>query len=189
MLIFGVIQLFPSSLFPFAQSKKFSPCSAALRFGCKSCEQPRPLSDCWVALVQLDEYFKLIAEDGQMREYLFESNVRDYEGDVEVNKQIRSTLENPKGADFWWLNNGITIVAESVTGHPQELVIDDPQIVNGLQTSQVIFECLRQPPLPTGQIQPRHVVIRIIKSTDEELSDRIIRATNSQTKIPAQYRR
>jgi hypothetical protein len=50
---------------------------------------------CWMALVQLDEYFKLIAEDGQIREYLFESNVRDYEGDVEVNKQIRSTLDNP----------------------------------------------------------------------------------------------
>ena len=144
---------------------------------------------CWMALVQLDEYFKLIAEDGQIREYLFESNVRDYEGDVEVNKQIRSTLDNPQGADFWWLNNGITIVAESVSGPSQELVLDDPQIVNGLQTSQVIFECLRQPLLPTGQVQPRHVVIRIIKSTDEELSDRIIRATNSQTKIPIQYLR
>jgi hypothetical protein len=144
---------------------------------------------CWMALVQLDEYFKLIAEDGQIREYLFESNVRDYEGEVEVNRQIRSTLENPQGADFWWLNNGITIVAEDVTGHPQELVLDDPQIVNGLQTSQVVFECLRQPTLPAGQVQPRHVVIRIIKSADEQLRDRIIRATNSQTKIPVQYLR
>jgi hypothetical protein len=144
---------------------------------------------CWMALVKLDEYFKLIAEDGQIREYLFESNVRDYEGDVEVNKQIRSTLETPQtGIDFWWLNNGITIVAENVSGYSGELVLDDPQIVNGLQTSQVIFDCLREPTL-FGKPTLGHILVRIIKSNDDKLRDRIIRATNSQTKIPVQYLR
>ena len=144
---------------------------------------------CWMALVKLDEYFKLIAEDGQIREFLFESNVRDYEGDVEVNKQIRSTLETPQvGIDFWWLNNGITIVAENVTGHKSELVVDDPQIVNGLQTSQIIFDCLREPAL-FGKPTLGHILVRIIKSDDDQLRDRIIRASNSQTKIPVQYLR
>ncbi len=143
----------------------------------------------YVALVELGEFFKLLSENGVLREYLFESNVRDYEGDVEVNKQIGNTLQNPQpGIDFWWLNNGITIVTVNVTGHSQELVLDDPQIVNGLQTSQVIFDCLKQPLLTSGS-EKRHVAIRIIKSPDNAVQDKIIRATNSQTKIPIQFLR
>src|SRR5204863_2079274 len=86
----------------------------------------------YVALVPIEEFYSLIADSGQIREYLFDSNVRDYEGDVQVNKQIRETLENPnKDIDFWWLNNGITIIAEEVVGHSPEFGLHDPQIVNG----------------------------------------------------------
>lgn len=54
----------------------------------------------------------ITSEHGELLEYLFESNVRDYEGDVEVNEQIRETLHNQNDkAEFWWLNNGITILA------------------------------------------------------------------------------
>ncbi|MDB6019244.1 MAG: abortive phage resistance protein [Pedosphaera sp.] len=142
-----------------------------------------------VALVEIGDYYHLIVENGALREYLFESNVRDYEGDVDVNKHIRETLEKPHDtAGFWWLNNGITIVAESVYGHSQELAFDDPRIVNGLQTSQEIFRHFRQQPLLVNP-DKRHAVIRIIQSPDDQLQDRIIKATNSQTKIPAQFLR
>jgi hypothetical protein len=140
----------------------------------------------YVAIVRLDDFFSMIAEDGQIREHLFESNVRDYEGDVVVNKQIRETLQHPnKDIDFWWLNNGITIIAQEIKGDSKQLALFDPQIVNGLQTSQVVFDCLSNPPLSTHP--PRHIVIRIIASKNAEIQDKIVRATNSQTKIPAQY--
>ncbi|MGA2572371.1 MAG: AIPR family protein [Terracidiphilus sp.] len=141
----------------------------------------------YLALVELAEYRKLItSEKGELLEYLFESNVRDYQGDVEVNKQIRETLEKQAdNAEFWWLNNGITILAEKVGGHPKEFTLDEPQIVNGLQTSMEVYEHFRA--YPNTEAGKRCAVIRLIESPDPKLQDRVIKATNSQTKIPPQY--
>ena len=140
-----------------------------------------------LALVKLGDYRNLITSDkGELLESLFESNVRDYQGEVEVNKQIRDSLQNAAdAAEFWWLNNVITILARKIGGHTTELTIDDPQIVNGLQTSIEIDEHFRQN--PNSQSGTRHAVVRIIESPETELQDRIIKATNSQTKIPPQY--
>jgi hypothetical protein len=41
-------------------------------------------------------------------EYIFDANVGDHAPDVKVNKGIQTTLSNPGGDDFWWLNNGVT---------------------------------------------------------------------------------
>jgi len=141
----------------------------------------------YLALVELAEYFRMItSEKGELLEYMFESNVRDYQGDVEVNKQIRETLQKQSDkAEFWWLNNGITILAAKVGGHSKELSIDEPQIVNGLQTSMEIYEHLRL--TPNSEAAKRHAVVRLIQSPETEQQDRIIKATNSQTKIPPQY--
>jgi hypothetical protein len=86
------------------------------------------------------------------------------------------------------LNNGITIVASHITPGSPEFAIHDPQIVNGLQTSQVIasyFEETKNDP----DAETRQAIIRIIKPMDDDVKDRIIRATNSQTKIPLQFLR
>ena len=153
------------------------------------CVDSMTLGAARLALVKLGDYKGLItSEKGELIEYLFESNVRDYQGEVEVNGQIRDTLKkSPDPAEFWWLNNGITILVRKVGGTRTELILDDPQIVNGLQTSIEIYEHLRQ-----NQESPsaeRHTVVRVIESPDEALQDRIIKATNSQTKIPPQFLR
>jgi hypothetical protein len=141
----------------------------------------------YLALVELAEYYRLItSEKDELLEYLFESNVRDYQGDVDVNKQIRETLKTQSdNADFWWLNNGITILAAKIGGHSKELTIDEPQVVNGLQTSMEIYEHFHSN--KTSEAGKRHAVVRLIESPDIKLQDRIIKATNSQTKIPPQY--
>jgi len=96
-----------------------------------------------ICLVELKDYYDFIndADSDELRGWLFEENVRDYEGkNVEVNKGIRSTLENPKpNEDFWWLNNGITIVATNAPVAGKTVIITDPKIVNGLQTSTEIY--------------------------------------------------
>jgi hypothetical protein len=138
----------------------------------------------YAAFVKLTDFYAFItAEDGQLRDHLFESNVRDYQGDVAVNEGIRTTLKQDKADDFWWLNNGITILASKIGGDLKNLVIEEPQIVNGLQTSQEIYEYFRtnKEELKTDT---RQTLIRIIASTDVETQDKIIRATNSQTSIP-----
>ncbi len=141
----------------------------------------------YMALVELAEYRRLItSEKGELLEYLFESNVRDYQGDVDVNKQIRETLQNQAdNAEFWWLNNGITILAAKIGGHSKEFTIDEPQIVNGLQTSMEIYEHFRLN--PASESGKRHAIVRLIEFPDSKQQDRIIKATNSQTKIPPQY--
>ena len=64
----------------------------------------------------------------------------------------------------------------------KQLTIEDPQIVNGLQTSHEIYQHFSQ--LEDHSGDDRAVLVRVICEEDEEARDRIIRATNSQTSIP-----
>ena len=65
----------------------------------------------FVCLVALRDYLAFITdEDGHVRSHLFEGNVRDYQGKTEVNKEIRATLDSASVEDFWWLNNGVSII-------------------------------------------------------------------------------
>lgn len=62
----------------------------------------------------LTAYNKFIRDDhGNMRRYLFDSNVRDFLGENRVNQEIMASLEEADSPEFWWLNNGITILATS----------------------------------------------------------------------------
>ncbi|WP_291849108.1 AIPR family protein [Bradyrhizobium sp.] len=146
-------------------------------------------SEGWVGLVQLGEFFRLITDDDKkLLASIFEENVRDFEGDAGVNREIAETLSQASdNVDFWWLNNGITILCDEVQPHTQrEFSLDRPLIVNGLQTANKIWQHFH----PQDKISDkRNVLVRVIKSTDEIVRDRIIRATNRQTPIgPSQLR-
>ncbi|GAA1352307.1 AIPR family protein [Saccharothrix algeriensis] len=138
-----------------------------------------------VALVHLSDYWNfLVDEKGELRKHIFDSNVRDYQGDVEVNKEIRSSLENTASPEFWWMNNGATIICSSATINGKEFVLDDVQVVNGLQTSYTIFEVLRKITPEERSKQTKSVLVRILVTSDEATSDKVIRATNRQTSVP-----
>lgn len=138
----------------------------------------------YIALVKLDNFMKFLTHnDKTLRKNLFDSNVRDYQGNVEVNADMQITLKDRiSGIDFWWLNNGVTIVAENASQAGKTLTLEEPQIVNGQQTSREIFNYLNN--LPSSD-EKRTVMIRVIVATDAQIRDRIIKATNSQTTIPA----
>ena len=155
-------------------------------FRLKISENPLSTSgQVFIALTNLADYFKFITdENGKLIRHIFESNVRDYQGKTNVNNEIQDTLENPGDEEFWWLNNGVTILASEVAAPGgKELVVHNPEIVNGLQTSSEIhrFYNLNQDKLAS---EKRDVLVRIIVPESEETRDRIIRATNSQTPIP-----
>jgi hypothetical protein len=99
-----------------------------------------------VALVKLRDYLRFISHEdtGDLLDQLFDSNVRDYQGDIDVNLKIRDTLEHPGNEEFWWLNNGITVLASKADPAQGDLAIEDPQIVNGLQTSMELYEYFRR---------------------------------------------
>ncbi|OUS06481.1 hypothetical protein A9Q81_02830 [Gammaproteobacteria bacterium 42_54_T18] len=136
----------------------------------------------YLCLVGLSKYFEFISDSGSLARSIFESNVRDYQGSVVVNTGIRKTLNNKESEDFWYLNNGVTIITPKAVLAGKQLTIEDPQIVNGLQTSHEIYQHFSQFDDSTGD--ERAVLVRVIFEDDEEARDRIIRATNSQTSIP-----
>ena len=145
-------------------------------------------SNDYVALVTLKEYYNFITGGSDfLDQSIFEANIRDYQGDVSVNTQIRNTLEqktSQKNIDFWWLNNGITILAKKVmpqTG--KSLLVIEPEIVNGLQTSNEIYNYFSENPDKISK-DTRNILVRIIVPDNEQLRDDIILATNNQTQIP-----
>jgi hypothetical protein len=136
----------------------------------------------YVALVKLAEFARFIrADDGGLRKTLFDANVRDYQGTTQVNEEIQKSL-NAKGQEnFWWLNNGVTVIAVKAVQSGKTITIEDPQVVNGLQTSTEIFKYFSS---ANTEGDEREVMVRIIVPGKAESSDRIIKATNSQTSIP-----
>jgi hypothetical protein len=92
-----------------------------------------------VCLANLKSYAAFLTDSsGAIRRFLLEPNVRDYQGKRNlVNAEIRATLRSGS-EEFWWLNNGVTIVARDCNISGNRLSIDMPEIVNGLQTSEEI---------------------------------------------------
>ncbi len=138
--------------------------------------------DSIICLVKLKDYKKFITDENNHRiQSIFDVNVREYEGAVEVNKAIRRTLENPmRDINFWWLNNGITIVATKAPMISGDLVLEDPKVVNGLQTSQEVAEYFRTKDI---QNDDRLILVRVIVTENESIRNQIIQATNNQTRI------
>jgi len=141
----------------------------------------------FICLVSLADFQKFISDaQGKLIRHIFEANVRDYQGKTQVNEQIQSTLQQSGGEDFWWLNNGVSILASQATLSGKMLTIENPEIVNGLQTSTEIFNYFSASNTTT---EKRSLLIRVIVPSEAESRDRIIRATNSQTAIvPASLR-
>jgi len=137
----------------------------------------------FIVLANLRDFDSFLRdESGRRLERIFESNVRDNQGRTPVNKEIRATLGSEKDVDFWMLNNGVTIVADRAQISGQSLAIEGPQIVNGLQTSTQILDHFDE--LQFGE-ESRKIMIKVVPLSDDEVRDKIIKATNSQTQVSA----
>ena len=136
----------------------------------------------YVLLSKLSDYNYFISDaDGKLKKYLFDSNVRDYMGINSVNEDILRTLNQEGSTDFWWLNNGITIVCTGVVIVGKTMTIHNVQIVNGLQTSESIYRYCSS----HKNDDSRNVLVKVLTCQDESVRDAIIRATNNQTAVQA----
>lgn len=140
----------------------------------------------FIALVSLPNYYNFIVDENKiLKKYIFEANVRDYQGHNSVNNEIYNTLSESTQEDFWWLNNGVTIIADDISQiTTKQLLVTDPEIVNGLQTSTEIYRYFTEHPESLND-EKRNILIRIVVPENELSRDKIILATNSQTAIPA----
>lgn len=134
-----------------------------------------------IILCRLKDYYDFLTDDsGNLRRYLLDSNVRDYLGENKVNLDIKGSLSSESRADFWWLNNGVTILATKATITGKSMVMQDIQIIDGLQTSETIFHHFA-----TGATESldKNLFIKVVVSDDTELRDQIIVASNNQSTV------
>ncbi|MDT3413065.1 AIPR family protein [Kosakonia cowanii] len=128
--------------------------------------------------VPIKEFVKLITNDnGNILKNLFLDNVRDFQGNNSVNEGIRKTLTSESQEALPMFNNGITIIAKHLEIINQRIVLTDFQIVNGCQTSHVIWESKNELNSNTD------IIVKVIETTSSELSESIIKATNKQTEV------
>lgn len=122
---------------------------------------------------------------------LFQENIRSFLGtSVRPNRRMQDTLDDRgKAIYFSFLNNGITIICDSLTipRSPQDerylLPVVNPQIVNGLQTSMVLY---RNYVANRDKLRNVFVNVRVYETKDPDLIEQITDATNTQS--PINYR-
>ncbi len=100
---------------------------------------------------------------------------------------MQMTLESPDDSIYFpFLNNGITIICDKLTlpNSPQDgkyiIPAINPVIVNGLQTTRVIYNQYKEKP---ENIKNVFINVRLYESDDADLVDKITDATNTQTPI------
>ena len=123
-------------------------------------ENPIVATEGYLALVNLVDYYRFISdEQGRLKDDIFDLNVRDYQGSVEVNEDIEDSLFNGIDINFWVLNNGVTVVADRGSSVAKDLTLENVQIVNGLQTSRSIYNYLTK---KGTDDEKRSVLVKII---------------------------
>ena len=137
-----------------------------------------------IGYLPFSELKKLLTDESgeELLTNIFDDNIRDYQNGKPVNQAIGDTLRSDDSAKFVLMNNGITIIAKDLKTITSKWTVTDYQIVNGCQTSNVLFENRNN--IDDNVLVP----VRVIHTTDERIKDLITKATNSQTEIkPDQF--
>jgi hypothetical protein len=136
------------------------------------------VTQAYLGYLPIPEFRKIVVDgNGEIIGSLFYSNPRDWQDYNKVNLEIKNTLDSDAKNRFVLMNNGITIIARKITQVAYKFIIEDYQIVNGCQTSHVLVD---QTDKADGSVM---VPIRLIGTTDENIINSIIRATNRQTEV------
>lgn len=128
---------------------------------------------------------------------IFDKNIREYLGNKGVNKNIYTTLlDKDERKNFFYYNNGITIICDKM--HKIEtrtsaknnmsacFEIDNPQIVNGCQTVNSIYEALKivDPEILEKEFKDTFVMLKILEiDRENDLYRNIVKFNNSQNAI------
>lgn len=159
--------------------------SAALNFP-KALTLPahEKVDEAYVGYIQADQLLEIVltAKDPEgkssINRAVFYDNVRDFNPDSEINKSIANDLLNDGCSSFVFKNNGVTVVAKSINRKGDVFSIEDYQIVNGCQTTNILAE-------NAGYASLIYVPLRLIGSKNAEFISSIIIGTNKQNEVRA----
>ena len=127
----------------------------------------------------------LIDEEGNFKSHLTEGNVRFFLGeDKKINSSIIDTAsDKDKSSNFWAMNNGVTIIGDSITPlDAKGYSVSNPQIVNGCQTIHCLYYSYAKEEknmLP----ESLKVFVKLVNSENPDTQTDIISATNSQNPV------
>lgn len=141
-----------------------------------------------VATVAAEDLVRLVSDrndPAQINEDVFNDNVRLYKKGNRINERIFETALSDENYQFWYLNNGITIVCEECFYAPNtrspRVTLTDFQIVNGGQTTHALFDAYQRDPERVGNVL---LLVRICQTKRENpIADKISETTNSQTPV------
>lgn len=134
------------------------------------------LGNAYIICMSAQELVNLMVNsDGLLRRNMFDDNVRDSQGYSSVNQEILSTLkEYPER--FVLFNNGITIVCKEAEPKNGKYILENPQIINGCQTCNMIYQAYRSGITLDGV----QVIAKIVGSNVEDVTQGIVRGANRQ---------
>ena len=130
------------------------------------------------AIINASDLLGILIDEttGTLKRGLFEENVRDFQGNTNVNQSIKETIMTSPES-FILRNNGITILANRLE-YPNlnSVRITNPQIVNGCQTCSVLYYAHKEG-IDVSKVQ---VFARIISTNETETINSIVSANNNQ---------
>lgn len=134
------------------------------------------LGNAYIICISAQDLIQLITtSEGLLRRNMFDDNVRDSQGYSTVNQEIFSTLkEHPER--FVLFNNGITIVCKKIEPKNGKYELENPQIVNGCQTCNMIYQAFRS----GVDLNGVRVIAKIVGSNVEDVTQGIVRGANRQ---------
>ncbi|NOZ35735.1 MAG: hypothetical protein GXO80_10615 [Chlorobi bacterium] len=142
---------------------------------------------CYLGYLNLKELKTLLTSDGGHLDDVFFDNIRYFEGmgtSDSVNSKIYKSLDDNKDI-FHLLHNGITITAHSKHFNPQNgnLEIKAFSIINGCQTSNIIWEWIKNEDKSDEFIQKINIPVKLIISSNNDLRAKVTETANSQNEV------
>ncbi|MGL4503607.1 MAG: AIPR family protein, partial [Planktothrix sp.] len=164
------------------------PVKDSLQLSGKAIVEDMEFSRVLVGRIAVTEIAALIERHG---ERLLERNIRRYLGlqGNRVNESIQQTLTSEEKNNFYFYNNGITLICDSFSynglqNSDYQVRVENLQIINGGQTCMTISKTLQEPNLLHQNAQA-YVLVRLyqLPRDNENLVQRITYATNSQNPV------
>ncbi len=138
-----------------------------------------------IGKVKITEIVRMMNEYGDS---LLEKNIRKYLGKNEINDSIADCLKCGQGSNFFFYNNGITMVCDKFSYNALQekdwiVKVNGLQIINGGQTCRTLYQTISGN--KNLNVDDAYVLVRIyeVSADDDEIVKEITYATNHQNPV------
>lgn len=165
--------------------KKRDPINASINMAGLSIQENFNFKRVIIGKVRITEIVRLMGEYGDS---LLERNIRKYLGKNEINDSIAECLKSGQSSNFFFYNNGITMVCDKFSFNALQekdwiVKVNGLQIINGGQTCRTLYQTISE----NADINTNdaYVLVRIyeVSEEDEDIIREITYATNHQNPV------